>query len=67
MFEPIIRNNSLKQEPKNGFIELGKKVVGQSDHTLAAILKLIDQHLPLPKASWAEEETSTLRNELIVS
>lgn len=41
--------------------------MGQSEHTLAAILKLIDLHLPLPKASWAEEETENLRNQIIVS
>lgn len=54
-----------QEEPRSAFIELPKKLVGKSDHTLAAILKLVDQHLPLPKASWAEEETATLRNDII--
>ncbi|KAK7574202.1 hypothetical protein V9T40_011393 [Parthenolecanium corni] len=49
----------------NGLVELAKKLVGQSDHTLAAIIKLIDLHLPYPSSTWAELETENLRNQIV--
>lgn len=54
------------QEQANAFVELIKKLLGQSDHTFAAIIKLIDMHLPLPKDAWAVAETDTLKNQIIV-
>ncbi|XP_026495503.2 fatty-acid amide hydrolase 2-like [Vanessa tameamea] len=49
-----------------GLLELGKKLIGQSDYTVAAILKLLDDQLmpPVP-AAWADELTESLREDLI--
>ncbi|KAI5701575.1 hypothetical protein M8J76_015873 [Diaphorina citri] len=41
-----------------------KIFLGMSDHTLPAIMKLIDMHLPLPKDDWAQEQTDKLRKKL---
>lgn len=56
----------IAQTKANGFIEMTKKLMGQSDHTLAAIIKLIDLHLPYPSSTWAELETENLRNQIVV-
>ncbi|XP_050424610.1 fatty-acid amide hydrolase 2-A [Adelges cooleyi] len=44
--------------------EVPKLIVGQSKHTLAAILKLIDLELPKVNEIWAEAETEKLSKEL---
>lgn len=55
-----------KQGTVNGLVELVKKVFGQSDFTLAAILKLLDdQILPPVDKEWAEDLTKKLREDLL--
>ncbi|XP_050525931.1 fatty-acid amide hydrolase 2-A [Daktulosphaira vitifoliae] len=44
--------------------EVPKLIVGQSNHTLAAILKLIDLELPKVNETWAKAETEKLSEEL---
>ncbi|OWR46450.1 fatty-acid amide hydrolase 2 like protein [Danaus plexippus plexippus] len=49
-----------------GVIELGKKLIGQSDFTLAAILKLLDEQVfPAVPPAWADQLTDSLRDDLI--
>ncbi|CAB3230211.1 unnamed protein product [Arctia plantaginis] len=62
-FAKLLTNN----EGEARFIkELPKKLLGQSNYTLAAILKLgDDQILPPVDAEWAEKLTAELREELI--
>lgn len=53
------------QEEANAFVEVPKKIIGRSSYTLAAVLKLVDLHLPLPLSSWAEQETENLKNQIV--
>uniref|UniRef100_A0A8D9ALT7 Fatty-acid amide hydrolase 2 n=1 Tax=Cacopsylla melanoneura TaxID=428564 RepID=A0A8D9ALT7_9HEMI len=46
------------------WLETIKVFLGVSQHTLPAIMKLIDMQLPLPKDEWAQEETDKLRKKL---
>ena len=50
----------------NVFWELIRKFRGTSNLTLAAIIKLIDEKLPLPDESWAVETTEKLIREFMV-
>jgi hypothetical protein len=48
--------------------ELPKKLLGQSDFTLAAVVHLIDHDiLPQENAEWAESTTERLLSEILVS
>lgn len=47
--------------------EVPKKLLGHSNHTLAAILKLIDMQLPQVNKTWANAETEKLSNEISVN
>lgn len=47
--------------------EVPKKLLGHSNHTLAAILKLIDMQLPQVNKIWANTETEKLSNEISVN
>lgn len=49
------------------WLEVPKLIVGRSNHTLAAVLKLIDMKLPKVNATWADAETETLSNEISVN
>ena len=44
-----------------------KKLIGQSDYTLAAIIRLADGVLPKENAVWAETITEQLKEEILVS
>lgn len=44
--------------------EVPKTIVGSSNHTLAAVLKLIDLQLPKVNAVWADAEIEKLSNEI---
>lgn len=48
------------------WLEVPKTIVGRSNHTLAAILKLIDLKLPKVNATWANAETEKLSNDISV-
>lgn len=62
-FAKLLTNN---MDEANGLVELGKKLLGRSDYTLAAILKLIDdQLLPRTAPAWAEGLTQALSEDLI--
>jgi len=47
--------------------EAPKVIVNRSNHTLAAVLKLIDLKLPKVNETWAIAETEKLSNEISVS
>lgn len=47
--------------------EVPKKLLGRSNHTLAAVLKLIDMQLPQVNKTWANAETEKLSNEISVN
>lgn len=48
--------------------EIPKMLIGQCQHTLPAILRLVEAEIfPAVNAKWAEEETAQLRKELLVS
>ncbi|KAM3959662.1 fatty-acid amide hydrolase 2-A isoform 2-T3 [Aphomia sociella] len=50
----------------NGLVELPKKLIGLSQFTLPAILKLLDdQVMPPVKAQWAEQLTKELSEDLL--
>lgn len=49
------------------WLEVPKIIVKRSNHTLAAVLKLIDLQLPKVNANWAIAETEKLSNEITVS
>lgn len=51
----------------NPFVELAKKLVGQSEFSLAAIFCLIDEALPKENADKIKEITRKLDEELTVS
>lgn len=61
-FAEMLTNNNGKA---NGFVELGKKLVGQSQYTLAAILKLLVDITPAVPKEWAEQTTDNLREDLL--
>ncbi|XP_038222443.1 fatty-acid amide hydrolase 2-like isoform X2 [Zerene cesonia] len=62
-FSRMLTNNTGEV---NGICELGKKLIGQSPYTLAAILKLIDdQVLPAVDREWAEKLTEELKTDLL--
>lgn len=44
--------------------EVIKTLTFTSDHTLPAIIKLVDMQLPFPKDSWAQDETEKLKKKL---
>lgn len=46
--------------------EVPKMIAGYSNHTLAAVLKLIDLQLPQVNETWAIAETEKLSNEISV-
>ncbi|XP_073962096.1 fatty-acid amide hydrolase 2-B-like [Choristoneura fumiferana] len=49
----------------HGLTELGKKLIGTSQYTIAAILKLLDEQvLPPVNAAWAEKLTASMVDEL---
>ncbi|CAG4951309.1 unnamed protein product [Colias eurytheme] len=63
VFAKMLTNNTGEV---NGVCELGKKIIGQSSYTLAAILKLIDdQVLPAVNREWAEKLTGELKTDLL--
>ncbi|XP_075980777.1 fatty-acid amide hydrolase 2-like isoform X2 [Anticarsia gemmatalis] len=63
VFGKMLTNNSGEAK---FIVELPKKLLGMSDFTLAAILKLADdQILPPVNKEWAEQTTKELREELI--
>jgi len=47
-------------------LEIPKIITGYSEHTLAAILKLIDLKLPKENETWVNAETEKLSNEISV-
>lgn len=49
------------------WLEVPKTIVGSSNHTLAAVLKLIDLELPKVNSTWANAETEKLSNEISVN
>lgn len=49
------------------WLEIPKIITGYSNHTLAAVLKLIDMQLPKVNATWANAETEKLSNEISVN
>lgn len=74
-----MNNNSKKKEKFDNYffflqlqtrvsvwLEVPKVIVGRSNHTLAAVLKLIDMQLPKVNATWAIAETEKLSNEISV-
>ncbi|XP_045774675.1 fatty-acid amide hydrolase 2-like [Maniola jurtina] len=62
-FAALLTDN---QGEANGLAELGKKIVGASEFTLAAIIKLLDdQVMPAVPAAWADDLTQQLRDDLI--
>ncbi|XP_026321603.1 fatty-acid amide hydrolase 2-like [Hyposmocoma kahamanoa] len=62
-FPKMLANNNGEAK---AFVELGKKLIGQSQFTMAAIMKLFDdQVLPQVNAEWAEKLTNDLKNDLI--
>ncbi|XP_034834688.1 fatty-acid amide hydrolase 2-like [Maniola hyperantus] len=62
-FAALLTDN---QGEANGLAELGKKLVGASEFTLAAIIKLLDdQVMPAVPAAWADDLTQQLRDDLI--
>lgn len=48
------------------WLEIPKIILGRSNHTLAAVLKLIDMQLPKVNKTWAIAETEKLSNEISV-
>lgn len=48
------------------WLEIPKIIFGRSNHTLAAVLKLIDMQLPKVNKTWAIAETEKLSNEISV-
>lgn len=61
-FAKWLKNNKGKA---SGLGELFKKMFCMSDHTMAAIFKLLDkQVLPQVNAQWAEDITNKLKNDL---
>ncbi|CAH2242528.1 jg3843 [Pararge aegeria aegeria] len=64
-FAQLLANN---EGEANGLVELGKKLIGASQFTLAAIIKLLDdQVLPPVPATWADDLTQQLKDDLVVS
>ncbi|XP_013190328.1 fatty-acid amide hydrolase 2 [Amyelois transitella] len=62
-FRWFVKNN---REEANGWVELAKKLVGQSEHTISAILKVLDdQIMPVADAKWAESMTSDTKNDIV--
>ncbi|XP_050664692.1 fatty-acid amide hydrolase 2-like isoform X2 [Leptidea sinapis] len=62
-FSRMLSNNV---EEVHGLTELGRKIIGKSDFTLAAILKLLDdQVMPAVNKQWAEQLTRSLASDLI--
>lgn len=49
------------------WLEVPKIILGRSNHTLAAVLKLIDMELPKVNSTWAKAETEKLSNEISVN
>lgn len=47
--------------------EVPKTIARRSNHTLAAVLKLIDMKLPKVNVTWANAETEKLSNEISVN
>lgn len=47
--------------------EVPKIILCRSNHTLAAVLKLIDLQLPKVNETWALKETEQLTNEISVN
>ncbi|XP_025405519.1 fatty-acid amide hydrolase 2-A [Sipha flava] len=60
-FATALGNN---QKRVSVWLEVPKFIVGSSNHTLAAILKLIDMELPKVNSTWANAETEKLSNEI---
>lgn len=60
-FAATLGNNQTKVSV---WLEIPKIILGRSDHTLAAVLKLIDMQLPKVNAVWANAETEKLSNEI---
>ncbi|XP_053611013.1 fatty-acid amide hydrolase 2-A-like [Plodia interpunctella] len=62
-FPKLLANN--KGEAK-AIVELPKKLLGQSEFTLAAILKLVDEQiLPQVNEQWADKLTDELKEDLL--
>ncbi|XP_037292993.1 fatty-acid amide hydrolase 2 isoform X2 [Manduca sexta] len=62
-FARMITNNTGEA---NFFVELAKKLVGMSNYTFAAILKLFDdQVMPKVNKEWAEKLTKELKEDLL--
>lgn len=58
----------LSQQEVSVWLELPKMLLGQSEYTLPAMLKLLESSVfPAVPPQWAEETTTKLRNSLIVS
>lgn len=49
------------------WFEVPKIILRRSNHTLAAVLKLIDLQLPKENETWALSETEKLSNEISVN
>ncbi|PSN54905.1 hypothetical protein C0J52_01680 [Blattella germanica] len=66
--EPAIFPYELgnREETISVWKEFPKKLLGLSDFTLAAILRLADGVLPQEKAEWAETTTKRLKDEIVV-